>query len=311
MPELPDVVVYVEALAARAIGHRLIRAMVRSPSLLRSANPPLAAANGRRVEQVRRIGKQIAIGLEGNLWLVLHLKIAGRLHWKTSAAKLGSRSALASFDFDNGSLVLTEAGTQRRASLHVVEGEAGLRSLSAGGIEPLETDLATFASALRSANHTLKRALTDPHILSGIGNAYSDEILHRARLSPIAMTQKITAQQIEDLYAATRAILIEWTDRLRTESAGSFPEKVTAFRPGMAVHGRYREPCPRCGAKVQRIRYASNETNYCATCQTGGRLLADRALSRLLRQDWPATVDELEERKRLLRSSTRPADNDH
>ena len=301
MPELPDVVVYVEAVAARVSGHRLIRTTVKGPSLLRSANPPLSAANGRTVEQVRRIGKQIALGLEGGLWLVLHLKIAGRLHWKTSAVRLGSRGTLAAFEFDNGSLLLTEAGTQRRAALHVVEGEAGLLSLGAGGVEPLEIDLAGFASALRSENHTLKRALTDPHIFSGIGNAYSDEILHRARLSPIAMTQKLTAQQIEDLYAATRAILTEWTERLRAEAGGSFPEKVTAFRPEMAVHGRYREPCPRCGAKVQRIRYASNETNYCATCQTGGRLLADRALSRLLRQDWPATVDELEERKRMLR----------
>jgi formamidopyrimidine-DNA glycosylase len=301
MPELPDVVVYVEALGARAIGHRLIRATVKGPSLLRSASPPLAAAHGRTVEQVQRIGKRIAIGVEGDLWLVLHLKIAGRLHWKTGAVKLGGRNVLAAFEFDNGTLTLTEAGTQRRATLHVVEGEAGLHELDPGGVEPLETDLAGFAAGLRSENHTLKRALTDPHIFSGIGNAYSDEILHRARLSPLAMTQKLTAAQIEALHQATRAVLLEWTDRLRTEAAGAFPEGVTAFRPEMAVHGRYREPCPRCGAKVQRIRYASNETNYCATCQTGGRLLADRALSRLLRQDWPATVDELEERKRSLR----------
>jgi formamidopyrimidine-DNA glycosylase len=240
------------------------------------------------------VGKQIAIGLEGDLWLVLHLMIAGRLHWKTSAPKLGSRNILVAFEFDNGWLWLTEAGTQRRAALRVVEGEAGLQSLNAGGIEPLDTSLDAFASALRASNHTLKRSLTDPHIFSGIGNAYSDEILHRAQLSPIAMTQKLTGDEVGRLYEATRATLIEWTDRLREESGNEFPEKVTAFRPEMAVHGRYGRPCPRCGAKVQRIRYASNETNYCAVCQTGGRLLADRALSRLLHEDWPRTLDELE-----------------
>ena len=268
--------------------------MVKSPFLLRTADPPLSAAIGGTVHDVRRLGKQIAIGVAGDLWLVLHLKIAGRLHWSTSAPKLGSRNVLAAFEFDNGWLWLTEAGTQRRASLHVVAGEAGLQSLSAGGIEPLEASLAAFTGALRGANHTLKRSLTDPHILSGIGNAYSDEILHRAQLSPIAMTQKLTVQEIERLYEATRATLLEWTDRLRAEAAGAFPEKVTAFRPEMAVHGRYGKPCPRCGAKVQRIRYASNETNYCAPCQTGGRLLADRAFSRLLHDDWPRTLDELE-----------------
>jgi formamidopyrimidine-DNA glycosylase len=244
------------------------------------------------------LGKQIAIGVEGNWWLVLHLKIAGRLHWSTSAPKLGSRNLLAVFEFDNGWLWLTEAGTQHRASLHLVQGEAGLQELSAGGIEPLDTSLAAFTAALRSANHTLKRSLTDPHIFSGIGNAYSDEILHCARLSPIAMTQKLTEQELERLYESTRTTLVQWTARLRAESAGAFPEKVTAFRPGMAVHGRYGQPCPRCGAKVQRIRYASNETNYCAHCQTGGRLLADRALSRLLREDWPRTLDELEALKK-------------
>jgi formamidopyrimidine-DNA glycosylase len=294
MPELPDVTVYVEALRARLIGHRLVRAVVRAPFLLRSARPPLAAAHGAVVHDVRRLGKQIAIGVEGNLWLVLHLKIAGRLHWNTAAPKAGGRNLLAMFEFDNGWLWLTEAGTQHRAALHVAEGEAGLQALSAGGIEPLDTDLSAFSGTLRSANHTLKRALTDPHLFSGIGNAYSHEILHRAQLSPIAMTQKLNAEEIERLYSATRETLLDWTQRLRAEAGGEFPEKVTAFRPGMAVHGRYGQPCPRCGAKVQRIRYASNETNYCATCQTGGRLLADRALSRLLRQDWPRTLDELE-----------------
>jgi len=250
------------------------------------------------VGEVRRLGKQIAIGVEGGLWLVLHLMIAGRLHWKTSAPKLGGRNILVAFEFDNGWLWLTEAGTQRRAALRVVEGEAGLASLNAGGIEPLDASLDAFSAALRSSNHTLKRSLTDPHIFSGIGNAYSDEILHRAQLSPIAMTQKLSAEEIEQLYDATRATLTEWTERLRVEAAGEFPEKVTAFRPEMAVHGRYGLPCPRCGAKVQRIRYASNETNYCAACQTGGRLLADRALSRLLHEDWPRTLEELEALKR-------------
>jgi formamidopyrimidine-DNA glycosylase len=294
MPELPDVTVYVEAIRTRVVGHKLDHAVVKSPFLLRTADPPLSAAIGGTVHDVRRLGKQIAVGVAGDLWLVLHLKIAGRLHWSTSAPKLGSRNVLAAFEFDNGWLWLTEAGTQRRASLHVVAGEAGLQSLSAGGIEPLEASLAAFPGALRGANHTLKRSLTDPHILSGIGNAYSDEILHRAQLSPIAMTQKLSVQEIERLYEATRATLLEWTDRLRAEAAGAFPEKVTAFRPEMAVHGRYGKSCPRCGAKIQRIRYASNETNYCAPCQTGGRLLADRAFSRLLHDDWPRTLDELE-----------------
>ncbi|MGH7924207.1 MAG: Fpg/Nei family DNA glycosylase [Candidatus Binatus sp.] len=294
MPELPDVSVYVEAIRTRVVGHQLVRALVKSPFLLRSTSPPLSATLGRTVSEVRRLGKRIAIGVEGDLWLVVHLMIAGRLHWKTSAPKLGSRNILAAFEFDNGWLWLTEAGTQRRAALNVVEGEAGLQSLDAGGIEPLNASLNAFGAALRSSNHTLKRSLTDPHIFSGIGNAYSDEILHRAQLSPIAMTLKLTGDEVERLYDAARATLIEWTDRLRAESAGGFPEKVTAFRPEMAVHGRYGQPCPRCGAKVQRIRYASNETNYCATCQTGGRLLADRALSRLLHEDWPRTLDELE-----------------
>jgi formamidopyrimidine-DNA glycosylase len=298
MPELPDVTVYVEALRARLIDHRLLRCFVKGPFLLRSASPPLSATHDRTVSEVRRLGKQIAIGLDGGLWLVLHLKIAGRLHWKTGVVKPGGRNLLAVFEFDNGSLTLTEAGTTRRAALHVAEGEAGLEALTAGGIEPLDAGVDAFAAALRSSNHTLKRALTDPHILSGIGNSYSDEILHRAQLSPVAMTQKITAEEIDRLYAATCATLLEWTERLRAQASGAFPENVTAFRPGMAVHGRYGEPCPRCGAKVQRIRYASNETNYCARCQTGGRLLADRALSRLLHKDWPRTLDELEARRR-------------
>src|SRR5271166_519002 len=294
MPELPDVSVYVEAIRTRVVGHKLVKALIKSPFLLRSTTPPISATLGKTARDVRRVGKQIAIGVDSELWLVLHLMIAGRLHWKTTAPKLGSRNILVAFEFDNGWLWLTEAGTQRRAALRVVEGEAGLLSLSAGGIEPLEATLNAFSAALRSSNHTLKRSLTDPHIFSGIGNSYSDEILHRAQLSPIAMTQKLTDQEIERLFDATRSTLLEWIDRLRAESAGGFPEKVTAFRPEMAVHGRYGQPCPRCGAKVQRIRYASNETNYCATCQTGGRLLADRALSRLLHQDWPRTLDELE-----------------
>ncbi|MGO9263644.1 MAG: Fpg/Nei family DNA glycosylase [Candidatus Binataceae bacterium] len=294
MPELPDVTVYVEALRTRISGHRLIGVTLKSPFLLRTADPPLSAVHGKIIEDVRRLGKQIVFGLAGDLWLAMHLKIAGRLHWDTARPKAGGRNLLASFEFDNGWLWLTEAGTQRRASLHLVRGEAGLQALDAGGIEPLETTLTAFTAALRGINHTLKRSLTDPHLFSGIGNAYSDEILYQAQLSPIAMTQKLTEDEIARLYAATQATLLEWTDRLRAEAAGTFPEKVTAFRPGMAVHGRYGQPCPRCGAKVQRIRYASNETNYCARCQTGGRLLADRAFSRLLREDWPRTLDELE-----------------
>jgi formamidopyrimidine-DNA glycosylase len=298
MPELPDVTVYVEALQARIVGRRLNSVQVKSPFLLRTADPPLSAAQGVEVRAVRRIGKRIAIVLDGDLSLVLHLMIAGRLHWNAAAPKSGGRNLLAVFSFDNGYLWLTEAGTQRRASLHVVSGEAGLRALDAGGIEPLEGSLIAFTNALQSENHTLKRSLSDPHIFSGIGNAYSDEILHRAQLSPVAMSQKLTASEVERLFEATRTTLIEWIERLRVEAAGAFPEKVTAFRPEMAVHGRYGLPCPRCGARIQRIRYASNETNYCATCQTGGRLLADRALSRLMHQDWPRTLDELEALKR-------------
>jgi formamidopyrimidine-DNA glycosylase len=298
MPELPDVTVYVEAIRTRVSGHRLLRAQVKSPFLLRTADPPLNAAVAATVNEVRRLGKQIAIGFTGDLWLVMHLKIAGRLHWDTVAPKASGRNLLAAFEFDNGWLWLTEAGTQRRAALYVVQGERGLQSLDAGGIEPLDASLHAFAAALRMTNHTLKRALTDPHIFSGIGNAYSDEILHRAQLSPIAMTQKVSAEEIERLYEAAHATLVEWIERLRAESGDGFPEKVTAFRSEMAVHGRYGKPCPRCGARVQRIRYASNETNYCAQCQTEGRLLADRAFSRLLHDDWPRTLEELEALKR-------------
>ena len=297
MPELPDVVVYIEALDQRILHQRLERVRLASPFLLRSITPPLAEVEGATVQQLRRLGKRIAIGLEGDLWLVLHLMIAGRLHWRDPGAKLQPKRALAAFDFAAGSLVLTEAGSQRRASLHVVEGEAGLRQLDPGGLEVLGADLASFSAALTSENHTLKRALTDPRLFSGIGNAYSDEILHRARLSPVTLTQRLDQEEIEHLLEATYETLHEWVARLRSEAGGRFPEKVTAFRPEMAVHGKYGQPCPRCGAKVQRIRYAANETNYCPACQTGGKLLADRALSRLLRDDWPRTPEELELRR--------------
>ena len=298
MPELPDVTIYVEALRARIIGQQFERSLIKSPFLLRSAEPPISATYAKMVREVRRVGKRIAIGVEDDLWLVLHLMIAGRLHWDRKQPKLGSRNTLAAFEFDNGWLRLTEAGTQRRASLTVVEGEAGLEGLSAGGIEPLGATPEAFSNALRAENHTLKRSLTDPHIFSGIGNAYSDEILHRAQLSPVAMTHKLSDEEVARLHDATKAVLVEWIERLRAEAAGDFPEGVTAFRTEMAVHGRYRQPCPRCGAKIQRIRYAANETNYCAPCQTGGRLLADRALSRLMHQDWPRTLEELEDLKK-------------
>jgi formamidopyrimidine-DNA glycosylase len=294
MPELPDIVVYIEALESRILGQTLERVRLASPFLLRTIDPPLASVHGKKVRVLRRIGKRIAIGLEDDLWLVLHLMIAGRLHWRERNAPLPRKNAPAAFDFSNGTLVLTEAGSQKRASVHVVRGEAGLDALDAGGLEVLDAGRAAFATRLTSANHTLKRALTDPRLFSGIGNAYSDEILHRARLSPVALTQKLGPDEIERLHEAVRATLTEWARRLRAQAGGAFPEKVTAFREGMAVHGRYGQPCPDCGAKVQRIRYAANETNYCARCQTGGRLLADRALSRLLREDWPRTLEELE-----------------
>lgn len=294
MPELPDIVVYIEALEKRILAKRLERVRIASPFLLRTVAPPLPSAEGQKVTRLRRMGKRICIGLENDIWLVLHLMIAGRLHWKKREAKLSPPRGLAAFDFENGTLLWTEAGSKKRASLHAVAGEAGLAALDPGGIEVLDADLDQFAAALTSANHTLKRALTDPRLFSGIGNAYSDEILFEARLSPLALTQKLKREEIERLFAATRRSLLDWTDRLRRETGDEFPEKVTAFRPGMAAHGRYKESCPRCGAKIQRIRYAANETNYCPGCQTGGRLLADRSLSRLLREDWPKTPEDLE-----------------
>ena len=294
VPELPDIVVYIEALEKRILEQTLEHVRIASPFLLRTADPPVSRLEGKRVVRLRRIGKRICIGLENNHWLVLHLMIAGRLHWKKRGVKVSPPRGLAAFDFTNGSLLWTEAGSRKRASLHVVSGEAGLRLLDPGGLEVLETDLARFAEVLTSANHTLKRALTDPRLFSGIGNAYSDEILFEARLSPLTLTKKLKTEEIERLFAAVRSNLIAWVERLRAEAGEEFPDKVTAFRPGMAVHGRYKEPCLRCGAKIQRIRYAANETNYCPSCQTGGKLLADRALSRLLREDWPRTPEELE-----------------
>jgi formamidopyrimidine-DNA glycosylase len=297
MPELPDVAVYIEALEQRTLGHTLERVLIAGPSLLRTATPPVQSAEGRKVVALRRIGKRIAFGLEGDLWLVLHLMIAGRLHWSEKRKLPDGRRMLAGFDFDSGQLTLTEAGTSKRASLYVIGSSAELEKLDPGGIDVLSCSLEEFSKVLTANNHTLKRSLTDPHYFSGIGNAYSDEILHRAQLSPVALTQRLKPEEIKRLYEATRATLVEWTDRLRADAKGKFPEKVTAFRPEMAVHGRYGQPCPVCGTKVQRIRYAANETNYCPKCQTGGKLLADRSLSRLLRQDWPRSLDEMEERK--------------
>jgi len=294
VPELPDIAVYIEALDRRILGERLERVRVTSPFLLRSVDPPLSAADGQAVTEIRRIGKRIAIGLDNDIWLVIHLMVAGRLRWDPPGAAVPRRLGLAAFDFEAGSLVLTEAGTRKRASLRVVSGEDGLAAENPGGLEPLEIDLSAFRRRLTMRNHTLKRALTAPGLFSGIGNAYSDEILHAAGLSPIKWTQRLDAEEVERLYDAVRSTLIEWTDRLRTETGDGFPKKVTAFRDDMAVHGKYDEPCPRCGSPVQRIRYAENETNYCATCQTGGKVLADRAMSRLLGKDWPRTLDELE-----------------
>jgi formamidopyrimidine-DNA glycosylase len=298
VPELPDISAYLSALRERIVGQPLLRVRLNSPFLLRTAAPPLAQAEGHQVTELRRIGKRVAIGLDNDLWLVLHLMIAGRLHWRAPGVMLKGRNNLAAFDFPNGSLLLTEAGTKRRASLHVVRGEEGLRTTDPGGIEVFDSDLAAFIAAMTAENRTLKRALTDPRILSGIGNAYSDEILHAAQLSPITLTSKLSPQEWERLFAATRETLRMWIERLGAESRKGFPEKVTAFRKDMAVHGRYGQPCPRCGEPVQRIRYADNETNYCANCQTGGRVLADRALSKLLGADWPRTLDELEALKR-------------
>ena len=294
MPELPDIVVYIEALEKRIQGSTLERVRVASPFLLRTAVPPLSSVEGKKIVELRRLGKRICFGLEGDLWLVLHLMIAGRLHWYNERAKAAKGRSVAVFDFSTGSLTLTEAGTQKRASLHVLQGEAGLENLNPGGLEVFDATAEEFARALRARNHTLKRALTDPRILSGIGNAYSDEILFHARLSPFTLTQKLSDEEVERLFATIKQTLIEWLERLRAEAVKSFPKKVTAFRPDMATHGKYGQPCPRCGSKIQRIRYGSNETNYCPSCQTGGRLLADRALSRLLKDDWPRTPEELE-----------------
>jgi len=307
MLELPDITVYIEALEQRILGEKLERVRIVSPFLLRTVTPPLDRALAKRVVALRRVGKRIAIGLEQEIWLVLHLMIAGRLHWAEAGSKKGktvSRNGnFAAFDFSSGSLMWSEAGSQKRASLHLAAGEHGLRELDPGGLEILSSEAEEFTRVLLSENHTLKRALTDPGLFSGIGNAYSDEILWEARLSPMALTQKISAGEIDRLYAAARTTLTRWVQRLRQQATGAFPEGVTAFRPEMAVHGKYRQACPRCGATVQRIKYAANETDYCPGCQTGGKLLADRALSRLLREDWPKTPEELEMRKAAHRTS--------
>jgi len=298
MPELPDIAAYIHALEPRILGQPLLAVRLASVFLLRTVDPPLAATEGRTVTALRRVGKRIAIGVQGDLWLVLHLMIAGRLHWKPPQAKLAARNSLAALDFPTGSLTLTEAGSKRRASLHVVRGDQGLYTIDPGGIEVFETDLPGFRAALTAENRTLKRALTDPRLVSGIGNAYSDEILHAAHLSPVTLTPKLTDEEWARLFSATRSTLQIWSDRLAREADKAFPEGVTAFRPEFAVHGKFDRPCPRCGEKVQRIRYADNETNYCARCQTGGKVLADRSLSRLLGKDWPRTLDELEALKR-------------
>ena len=294
MPELPDIVVYIENLESRIQGRTLEHIRLLNPFVLRTAIPPISSAEGRKVMGLRRLGKRIVIGLEGNLFLVLHLMVAGRLRWFAGKAKLPGKIALAAFEFDSGTLVFTEAATKRRASIHLIQGEAAVNALHAGGLEVLASEQTAFSQRLKAENHTLKRALTDPHIFSGIGNAYSDEILHRARLSPIALTETLGTEEVSRLFDAIRVVLNEWTDRLRKESGDKFPEKVTAFREGMAVHGRYGQPCPVCGSPVQRIVYADNETNYCARCQTGGRILADRALSRLLKKSWRHSLDEIE-----------------
>jgi formamidopyrimidine-DNA glycosylase len=294
MPELPDITLYLERLAPLILNQPLVRIVVGNPFVVRSFDPPIAAAEGKRVVGLRRLGKRIVIALEGDLFLVVHLMIAGRFRWRPPGTKPAGKLGLAALEFPTGVLLLTEAGTKRRASIHLVSGEPGLAQFDRGGLEVLDANLASFAGRLTSENHTLKRSLTDPRLFSGIGNAYSDEILHRARLSPMTLTSRLTEAEIERLYHATRATMEDWIQRLRREAGEKFPEKVTAFREGMAVHGRYKEPCPDCGTPVQRIRYANNETNYCARCQTGGRLLADRALSRLLKKDWPRSIDEVE-----------------
>lgn len=294
MPELPDIMLYLERLRPRTLNQPLLHITVRNPFVVRSFDPPLSAAEGRRVIGLRRMGKRIVFELEGDLFLVFHLMIAGRFRWRPTGTKSPGKLGLAAFEFPDGVLLLTEAGTKRRASIHLVAGEEGLAPFERGGLEVLDADLASFAARLTSENHTLKRALTDPRLFSGIGNAYSDEILHRARLSPMTLTSRLTDAEIDRLFQATRTTLEDWIGRLSREAGDDFPEKVTAFRQGMAVHGRFQEPCPECGSPVQRIRYADNETNYCARCQTGGRLLADRALSRLLKKDWPRSIDEVE-----------------
>jgi formamidopyrimidine-DNA glycosylase len=307
MPELPDILVYLAALEERILGRPLERIRLASPFLLRSVEPPLDTVQGKTVGVLRRLGKRIVIGLEGDLFLVLHLMIAGRLHWKSRGAKIQGKVGLSAFDFPTGTLTLTEAGTKKRASLYLVTGESLLREHDLGGLDVLHSESAAFHAALTRENHTLKRALTDPRLFDGIGNAYSDEILHRARLSPVQLTQRLTSDEIERLYRAIRDTLSEWIVRLRRETGGRFPEHVTAFRQGMAVHGRYGKPCPDCGSPVQRIVYAENETNYCARCQTGGKLLADRALSQLLKRDWPRTLDELEGMRSAARSPAEDA----
>jgi formamidopyrimidine-DNA glycosylase len=298
MPELPDITAYIAALEERILGQTLGHVRLASVFVLRTADPPLSVVEGRKVAALRRIGKRIAIGVEGDLWLVIHLMIAGRLHWKPPQAKLAGRNGLLALDFPQGTLILTEAGSKRRASLYVVRGEDGLHALDPGGVEIFATDLEGFRAALTLENRTLKRALTDPRLISGVGNAYSDEILHAAQLSPVALTRKLNPEEWSRLFDSTRSVLREWIERFGSQAAKAFPEKVTAFRPEMAVHGKFGQPCPRCGEKVQRIRYADNETNYCAKCQTGGKVLADRSLSRLLGSDWPRTLDELEALKR-------------
>jgi len=298
MPELPDIAAYISALELRVVGKPLEHVRLASAFLLRTIEPPVTSVEGRVVRELRRVGKRIAIGMKGDLWVVLHLMIAGRLHWRPPQVKLAGRQNLAAFDFPDGTLTLTEAGTKRRASLHILRGDEGLRSIDPGGIDVFSADIDLFRSVLTVENHTLKRALTDPRVLSGIGNSFSDEILHAAQLSPIAQTQKLKTEEWERLFEATRGTLQVWIDRLKAEAGNGFPEKVSAFREGMAAHGRFGEPCPRCGEKIQRIRYADNETDYCARCQTGGKILADRGLSRLLGKDWPRTLDELEALKR-------------
>jgi formamidopyrimidine-DNA glycosylase len=298
VPELPDIVVYIETLEKRILGHILENAAVRGPFLLRTAHPPLESAHGQRVTALRRIGKRIAVGFDNDVWLVFHLMIAGRLHWSERRVTPDGKRTLAAFDFDSGTLTLTEAGAKKRASLHILKGEGGLADLDRGGIDVFAATLEQFRAKLISENHTLKRALTDPRLFSGIGNAYSDEILFQAKLSPVTLTQRLNAEEIERLLEATRKTLTDWTGKLRLKAGEKFPEKVTAFQDEMAVHGKYGKPCVRCGTKIQRIRYASNETNYCPHCQTGGKLLADRSLSRLLREDWPRTLEELEEKKK-------------